>query len=82
MNRTQLEIALAKRGIHTTTDFADKVGITRQTLTPIRHGIREATQEVAEQIRRTLELSDNEYRNIFPMQAKITKAREQYMKGE
>lgn len=78
MNRTEFEIALAVRGIRTTTALSDKTGISRQTLTPIRRGSNEATQEVAEQIRRTLELTADEYAAIFPLQAEITAVKERY----
>ena len=81
MNRTAFEIALASRNIHTTVDLSERVGISRQTLTPIRHGLKEATPEVAEQIRNSLKLTDYEYKTIFPLQAEITAARERYAKG-
>ena len=78
MNCTEFEIALAVRGIHTTIALSDKTGISRQTLTPIRRGDREPTQETAEQIRRTLELTSDEYAAIFPLQAEITAVKERY----
>ena len=78
MNRTEFEIALALRGIHTTKALSDRVGISRQTLAPIRAGLREPTQEVAEQIKRTLSLEWDEYESIFPMQAEITAVRAKY----
>ena len=81
MNRTAFEIALAVRGIHTTVDLSDAVGLSRQTLTPIRHGLKEATTEIAEQIRNRLQLSKREYEDIFPLQAEITEARDRYAKG-
>ena len=81
MNRTAFEIALARRGIHTTVDLSERVGISRQTLTPIRHGRVEASVEVAEQIRKNLQLSDEEYTSIFPWQAKITEAKANMYKG-
>lgn len=78
MNNTAFEIALALRGIHTTRDLSDLVGISRQTLAPIRRGDREPTQETAEQIRNALRLSDKEYTQIFPYQSEITAVKERW----
>ena len=78
MNSTAFEIALALRGIHTTKALSDITGISRQTLTPIRFGRKDPSQETAEQIRNALNLSPDEYANIFPMQAAITAARDKY----
>ena len=78
MNSQAFEIALAKRGIHTTTKLSDVVGISRQTLTPIRLGSREPSQETAEQIRNALRLSDKEYTQIFPYQSEITAVKERW----
>ena len=78
MNSQAFEIALAERGIHTTTKLSDVVGISRQTLTPIRLGSREPSQETAEQIRNALQLTPQEYADIFPLQAAITAARDKY----
>ena len=78
MNNTAFEIALALRGIHTTARLSDIVGISRQTLTKIRLGHKDPSQETAEQIRNALELSPDEYANIFPLQAAITAARDKY----
>ena len=78
MNNTAFEIALAERGIHTTSKLSDIVGISRQTLTPIRLGSREPSQETAEQIRNALKLTPEEYADIFPLQAAITAARDKY----
>ena len=82
MEKVNLEIALAVRGIHTTKAFSDAVGISRQTLGPIRGGLMEATQEVAEQIRNTLHLTDEEYRQIFPWQSEITAVKERWQHGQ
>ena len=82
MEKVNLEIALAVRGIHTTQDFSDAVGISRQTLGPIRGGLKEATQEVAEQIRNGLHLTEEEYKQIFPWQAEITAVKERYGYGK
>ena len=68
MNKVAFEIALANRGIHTTTALSNAVGISRQTLTPIRNGKAEATQEVAEQIAKALLFTADEFYDIFPMQ--------------
>ena len=78
MNSQAFEIALAERGIHTTKNLSDVVGISRQTLTPIRLGKREPSQETAEQIRNALGLSELEYRTIFPFQAAVTAVRDKY----
>ena len=82
MNRTSLEIALAVRGIHTTQAFSDAVGISRQTLGPIRNGYKEATVETAEQIRNALGLTNEEYSQIFPWQSEITAVKERYNNGQ
>lgn len=82
MNKLAFEWALAVRDIHTTTDLSDATGISRQTLTQIRNQVKEASQESAEQIRRTLQLTSEEYRDIFPMQAEITAVKEKYLHGE
>ena len=82
MNRTSLEIALAVRGIHTTQVFSDAVGISRQTLGPIRNGHKEATVETAEQIRNALGLTNEEYSQIFPWQSEITAVKERYNNGQ
>ena len=68
MNKVAFEIALANRGIHTTTALSNAVGISRQTLTPIRNEKAEPTQEVAEQIAKALLFTDGEFYNIFPAQ--------------
>ena len=68
MEKINLEIALAQRGIHTTKAFSDAVGISRQTLAPIRAGVKEATQETAEQIAKALAFTDNEFYDVFPTQ--------------
>ena len=81
MNKVAFEWALAERGIHTTTDLSDRTGISRQTLTPIRNEQIEASQETAEQIRRALNLTREEYSAIFPMQAEITAVKEKYYGG-
>ena len=81
MNKTYFEIALAGRGVHTTTALSDLTGISRQTLTRIRSGNEEASQESAEQLRIMLKLTNEEYKNIFPMQAEITGVREKYLYG-
>lgn len=78
MNGTAFEVALALRGIHTTAALSDITGISRQTLTPLRLGRKDPSQETAEQIRRSLLLSDDEYREIFPMQAEITAVKERW----
>ena len=78
MNGTAFEVALALRGIHTTGALSDITGISRQTLGPIRFGRKDPSQETAEQIRNALELSPDEYANIFPLQAAITSARDKY----
>ena len=78
MNSQAFEIALAERGIHTTKKLSDIVGISRQTLTPVRLGTKEPSQETAEQIRKALELSELEYRTIFPLQAAITAVKERW----
>ena len=78
MNGTAFEVALALRGIHTTAALSDITGISRQTLTPLRFGRKDPSQETAEQIRNALELSPDEYANIFPLQATITAARDKY----
>lgn len=82
MNKIKFEIALAVRGISTTVQLSDITGISRQTLAAIRSEQKEASQESAEQIRRTLELSPDEYAGIFPMQAEITAVKEKYMGGQ
>lgn len=81
MNKVAFEIALANRDIHTTVQLSDITGISRQTLAAIRNNISEASQESAEQIRRTLELTPAEYSEIFPMQSEITAVKEKYLKG-
>lgn len=78
MNSQAFEIALAERGIHTTKNLSDVAGISRQTLTPIRLGKREPSQETAEQIRNALRLSNEEYRQIFPYQSEITAVKEKW----
>ena len=78
MNSQAFEIALAQRGIHTTKKLSDIVGISRQTLTPVRLGTKEPSQETAEQIRNALDLSELEYRTIFPFQAAVTAVRDKY----
>ena len=78
MEKVNLEIALATRGIHTTKAFSDAVGISRQTLTPIRNGHKEATVETAEQIRNALGLTNEEYAQIFPWQSEITAVKERW----
>ncbi len=78
MNKVAFEIALAVRGIHTTKAFSDVVGISRQTLAPIRAGHKEATVETAEQIRNALGLTNMEYAQIFPWQAEITAVKERW----
>lgn len=75
------EIALANRDIHTTVQLSDITGISRQTLAAIRNNVSEASQESAEQIRRTLQLTPAEYSEIFPMQSEITAVKEKYLKG-
>lgn len=82
MNKVEFEIALANRDIHTTVELSDITGISRQTLTAIRNNVGEASQESAEQIRRELHLSDEEYKSIFPMQAEITGVKEYYIFGK
>lgn len=82
MNKVAFEIALAVRDIHTTVQLSDITGISRQTLTLIRDQKKEASQESAEQIRRTLQLSPAEYSEIFPMQAEITAVKEKYLTKE
>lgn len=82
MNKVAFEIALAVRDIHTTVQLSDVTGISRQTLTLIRDQKKEASQESAEQIRRTLDLSPAEYSEIFPMQSEITAVKEKYLHGE
>lgn len=79
MEKVNLEIALAVRGIHTTKAFSDAVGISRQTLGPIRAGHREASVETAEQIRNALGLTNVEYSQIFPWQAEITAVKERWL---
>ena len=79
MEKVNLEIALAIRGIHTTKAFSDAVGISRQTLGPIRAGHREASVETAEQIRNALGLTNVEYCQIFPWQAEITAVKERWL---
>ena len=81
LNKVALEIALANRDIHTTVQLSDITGISRQTLAAIRNNISEASQESAEQIRRTLQLTPAEYSEIFPMQSEITAVKEKYLKG-
>lgn len=76
MEKVNLEIALARRGIHTTKAFSDAVGISRQTLAPIRAGVNEATQETAEQIAKALKFTDDEFSNVFPTQWIIHCAKE------
>lgn len=78
MEKINLEIALAVRGIHTTKAFSDAVGISRQTLGPIRGGLKEATVETAEQIRKALRLTNEEYTQIFPWQSEITAVKERW----
>lgn len=78
MEKVNLEIALATRGIHTTKAFSDTVGISRQTLAPIRNGLKEATVETAEQIRNALRLTNEEYSQIFPWQSEITAVKERW----
>lgn len=78
MEKVNLEIALAVRGIHTTKAFSDTVGISRQTLAPIRAGHKEATVETAEQIRKALGLTNEEYSQIFPWQSEITAVKERW----
>ena len=78
MNSQAFEIALAERGIHTTKNLSDVVGISRQTLTPIRLGKREPSQETAEQIRNALGLTNEEYAQIFPLQSEITAVKERW----
>ena len=68
MNKIAFEIALANRGIHTTTALSNAVGISRQTLAPIRAGHKEATVETAEQIAKALLFTDDEFYSIFPTQ--------------
>lgn len=81
LNKVAFEIALANRDIHTTVQLSDITGISRQTLAAIRNEVSEASQESAEQIRRTLELTPAEYSEIFPMQSEITAVKEKYLKG-
>lgn len=81
LNKVSFEIALANRDIHTTVQLSDITGISRQTLAAIRNEVSEASQESAEQIRRTLELTPAEYSEIFPMQSEITAVKEKYLKG-
>lgn len=81
MNKVEFEIAMANRGIHTTMELSDITGISRQTLTAIRNNVGEASQESAEQIRKELHLSDEEYIKIFPFQAEITAVKEKYLLG-
>ena len=81
MNKVAFEIALANRDIHTTVQLSDITGISRQTLAAIRNNVSEASQESAEQIRRTLQLTPVEYSEIFPMQSEITAVKEKYLKG-
>ena len=78
MEKVNLEIALATRGIHTTKAFSDAVGISRQTLGPIRAGLREASVDTAEQIRNALGLTNEEYSQIFPWQSEITAVKERW----
>ena len=68
MNKVAFEIALANRGIHTTTALSNAVGISRQTLTPIRAGVKEPTQETAQHIAKALKFTDKEFYDIFPAQ--------------
>ena len=82
MNKVEFEIALANRDIHTTVELSDITGISRQTLTAIRNNVGEASQESAEQIRRELHLTNEEYKAIFPMQAEITGVKEYYLLGK
>jgi len=81
LNKVAFEIALANRDIHTTVQLSDITGISRQTLAAIRNNVSEASQESAEQIRRTLQLTPVEYSEIFPMQSEITAVKEKYLKG-
>lgn len=81
MNKVEFEIALAVRDIHTTAQLSDITGISRQTLAVIRNQKTEASQESAEQIRHTLDLTSDEYSKIFPMQAEITAVKEKYLTG-
>lgn len=81
LNKVAFEIALANRDIHTTVQLSDITGISRQTLAAIRNNVSEASQESAEQIRRTLQLTPEEYSEIFPMQSEITAVKEKYLKG-
>jgi transcriptional regulator with XRE-family HTH domain len=81
MDKVAFEIALAVRDIHTTAQLSDITGISRQTLAAIRNQKTEASQESAEQIRRTLDLASDEYSKIFPMQAEITAVKEKYLRG-
>lgn len=81
MNKVKFEIALALRDIHTTIDLSNITGISRQTLSAIRNELVEASQESAEQIRKTLDLTNDEYSQIFPMQAEITGVKEKYIYG-
>lgn len=81
LNKVAFEIALANRDIHTTVQLSDITGISRQTLAAIRNNVSEASQESAEQIRRTLQLTPAEYSEIFPMQSEITAVKEKYLKG-
>lgn len=81
MNKVEFEIALAVRDVHTTAQLSDITGISRQTLAAIRNQKTEASQESAEQIRRTLDLTADEYSKIFPMQAEITAVKEKYLTG-
>lgn len=81
MDKVAFEIALAVRDIHTTAQLSDITGISRQTLAAIRNQKTEASQESAEQIRRTLDLTSDEYSKIFPMQAEITAVKEKYLTG-
>lgn len=76
MNKVKFEIALAERGIHTTTALSNITGISRQTLTPIRLGSRDATVEIAEQISKALKFTPDEYTNIFTWQSMVTAARD------
>ena len=62
--------------------LAEAVGISRQTLTPIRNGHKEATVETAEQIRNALGLTNEEYSQIFPWQSEITAVKERYNNGQ
>lgn len=81
LNKVAFEIALANRDVHTTVQLSDITGISRQTLAAIRNNVSEASQESAEQIRRTLQLTPAEYSEIFPMQSEITAVKEKYLKG-